>query len=144
MSVLGLDLGEKRIGVARSDELLLMAHASGLIERRSDAHAVHEIKRLIDEFRIQKVVVGLPKTLKGMEGTQANRVQAFVRYLEKEINCPVVTWEELLSTAEAEWARIAQDMSRAKRRKKRDAAAAEIILQSYLDFIKQEGLKGNV
>ena len=136
MSLLGLDFGEKRIGVARSDELNLMAHPVGFIEHRNEAYVVGEIQKLIDEYRIQKIVIGLPKTLKGVTGTQAEKVLSFSTRLGAQISCPIVTWDERLTTAQAERALIAQDVSRAKRKIKRDAIAAEIMLQSYLDFIR--------
>ena len=137
MSLLGLDFGEKKIGVARSDELNFMAHTVGFIESRSESYVVGEIKKYIDEFRIQKIVIGLPKTLKGETGLQAQKVMNFSNRLAGSISCPIIPWDERLTTAEAERALIEQDMSRAKRKVKRDAIAAEIMLQSYLDFIKQ-------
>jgi putative Holliday junction resolvase len=136
MSFLGLDFGQKRIGVAQSDELNLMAHAVGFIEHRNEEYVVREIQKLIDEHRIQKIVIGLPKTLKGQTGTQAQKVLLFSDRLGSRISCPIVTWDERLTTVQAERALIDQDVSRAKRREKRDAIAAEIMLQSYLDFIR--------
>ena len=137
MSLLGLDYGQKRIGVAQSDELNLMAHAIGFIEHRNEEYVTQEIQKLIDEYRIQKIVIGLPITLKGETGTQAEKVLLFSSRLGNRISCPIVTWDERLTTAQAERALIDQDVSRAKRREKRDAIAAEIMLQSYLDFTKQ-------
>src|SRR3990167_2263228 len=113
MSLLGLDFGQKRIGVARSDELNAMAHPVGFIEQRNEAYVVGEIQKFIDEFRIQKIVIGLPKTLKGAVGTQAEKVLSFSNRLGSLISCPIVTWDERLTTVEAERALIAQDMSRA-------------------------------
>ncbi|MBI1978044.1 MAG: Holliday junction resolvase RuvX [Candidatus Omnitrophica bacterium] len=138
MSLLGLDLGEKRVGVAHSDELNLMAHSLGFIERRNEAYLIHEIKRFIDEFQIQKVVVGFPKTLKGETGSAGQKVLEFVRALEQELACPIATWDERLTTAQAEKVLLQRDVSRAKRKEKRDAMAAQIMLQSYLDFLKQK------
>ncbi len=138
MSFLGLDYGTKRIGVARSDELNFMAHTVGFIKHESENQVLKEIKKLADEFRVEKVVVGLPKTMKGETGTQAEKVLLFVEYLRQNLSCPIVTWDERLTTAEAERALIAQDMSRAKRKEKRDGIAAEIMLQSYIDFLKQK------
>ncbi len=136
MSVLGLDFGEKRIGVARSDELNFMAHPAGFIKHETEAQALAELKKMVDEFQIKKIVVGLPKTMKGETGTQAKKVLSFVETLRRHFPCPIVTWDERLTTAQAERALIEQDVSRAKRREKRDAIAAEIMLQSYLDFSK--------
>ncbi|MBI4372804.1 MAG: Holliday junction resolvase RuvX [Candidatus Omnitrophica bacterium] len=139
MSILGLDVGEKRIGVARSDELDFMAHTVGLIERHSEEQAGKEIAKLVDEFQIGKVVVGLPKTMKGTIGTQAQKILLFIETLSDYVSCPILTWDERLTTVEAQKALIAQDVSRSKRKKKIDSVAAEIMLQSYLDFIKQKG-----
>lgn len=139
MSFLGLDVGTKRIGVARSDELNFMAHTIGFIERRADDQVRKEIEKLIAEFHIEQVVVGLPKTMKGEIGTQAEKIFLFIEALRKQVSCPIATWDERLTTVEAEKALIAQDVSRAKRKKKRDGIAAEIMLQSYLDFLKQKG-----
>ena len=138
MSSLGLDFGAKRIGVARSDELNFMAHAVGFIKHENENQILQELRKIIDEFRIEKVVVGLPKTMKGETGTQAEKVLSFVEFLRQRLSCPIVTWDERLTTAEAERALVAQDMSRAKRKEKRDAIAAEIMLQSYLDFSKRK------
>lgn len=145
MSLLGLDIGTKRIGVARSDELNFMAHPMGFIERRSDAQVFETVKKYVRDFSVEKIVAGLPKTLKGEIGTQAKQVLLFVEELKRHCDCPVVTWDERLTTSQVQRNLIAQDVSRAKRRMKQDALAAEIILQSYLDFIKTtEGKKTDV
>src|SRR3989338_5959261 len=138
MSILGLDIGDKRIGYALSDELRLMAHAAGLIERKSDETALGEIKSIVTERDVQKIVVGLPKTLKGDTGIQAEKVMKFADTLRVYMNISLDLWDERLTTVQAERALIERDMSRAKRKLKRDAAAAEIMLQSYLDFTNQK------
>lgn len=135
---MGLDMGEKRVGVALSDELDLMAHAVRLIERTSDEQVISEVKKLAEEHHIEKVVVGLPKTMKGEAGPQVEKVMSFVQLLQAHVSCPIVTWDERLTTVQAERALIAQDMSRANRKRKRDAISAEIMLQSYLDFSKRK------
>ncbi len=140
MSLLGLDFGEKRVGVAQSDELNFMAHAVGFILRTSDEQVVSEIQKTIADSKIEQIVVGLPKTLKGETGIQANKVLAFIDLLKNKTSCSVIAWDERLTTAQAEKALIHQDMSRAKRKLKRDAISAEIMLQSYLDFLKHKGV----
>ena len=142
--LLGLDLGEKRIGVAVSDELRLLAHPVGYILRRGNRQVFDELAKLIEEHGIQTIVVGLPKTLNNDVGTQAEAALAFVGRLSGRFTCKVVTWDERLTTAQAERALLAQDVSRAKRRQKRDAMAARIILQSYLDFLKEKDGINNV
>ena len=138
MSILGLDYGQKRVGVAKSDELNFMAHPAGFIPYTSDEHLIASIKDLVRDHAIEKIVIGLPITLKGETGPQAKKVLSFVEKLRGKFECPVVTWDERLTTAQAERALLEQDMSRAKRKVKRDAIAAEIMLQSYLDFLKQK------
>lgn len=144
MVFLGLDVGQKRVGVARSDELNLMAHPVGFIKRISDEKVVCEVSKFTREFQVEKIVVGLPKTMKGEVGKMAEEVLAFIDFLRKEISLPIVTWDERLTTVQAERAMIEQDISRAKRKVKRDAIAAEIMLQSYLDFSKRKGLGQDV
>lgn len=138
MSILGLDYGQKRIGVAKSDELHFMAHPSGFIPYKNDRDLITAIKDLVVEHHIKKIVVGLPLTLKGETGPQAQKVMSFVASLKEQVQCPVMTWDERLTTAQAERALLAHDVTRAKRKIKRDAMAAEIMLQSYLDFSKQK------
>lgn len=135
MIYLGLDFGEKRIGVAKSDELGLMAHPLPFIVCKSEDQVLTVIRRLLDEHGVKKIVVGLPKTMKGEIGSQGKTVVAFVERLREKTACDVVTWDERLTTAQAERVLLAQDVSRAKRKVKRDALAAQITLQSYLDFI---------
>ena len=139
-----MDIGEKRIGLAHSDELNFMAHAAGFLQRKSDEELIRELQKMITEFHIEKIVIGLPKTMKGENGTQADKVLSLAERLRQDIQSPIVMWDERLTTVQAERALIAQDVSRAKRRKKRDAIAAEIMLQSYLDFSKQKGMSQDV
>jgi len=136
--IIGLDVGEKRIGVARSDELNFMAHAAGFIERTSDAVTIQKIKELVADGQVNTIVVGLPITLQGDIGKKAQEILSFAEYLRNRIHCPIVTWDERLTTAEAQKRLLEQDVSRAKRRKKIDALAAEIMLQSYLDYSRNK------
>jgi putative holliday junction resolvase len=138
MSLLGIDLGEKRVGVAKSDELKLLAHSMGFIRRTDDEQVIEVILKFIKEHSIGTIVIGLPKTMKGETGAQAHKAIRFSELLRKRTGCKVVNWDERLTTVQAEKALLAQDMSRAKRREKRDSASAEIMLQSYLDFLKEK------
>ena len=136
MSILGLDIGEKRIGVAASDELLFMAHPVGMIEHTSKKDTLQQIKRIVDDYKAQKIVVGLPKTMKGEIGTKAEEILKFVEFLKPRLACEIVTWDERFTTVQAERKLLEHDVSRAKRREKRDQLAAEFMLQSYLDYLK--------
>lgn len=136
MRILGLDYGRKRIGVAISDELGVAARSLSTIERKTLDKDRAEIKRLVEEFDVERIVIGYPLTLDGKEGIQCERVSKFVVILEERISIPVVKWDESLSTKEAEDVLIEANMGRKKRRKVVDKLAAAIILQRYLDSSK--------
>ena len=129
--MLGLDIGERRIGVAVSDELGTIASPVGMILRQRDVAA--EVRGLIAEYGAVRVVAGLPIGMSGREGPQAQTVRAFVDELAKRLDVPVEFYDERLSTAVAERSLIAGGTRRAKRRDKVDAVAAAVILQGYLD-----------
>ena len=136
MRVLGLDVGEKRIGVALSDPLGIMASALTVIEGKSEASAIEQIIALAREHDAERIVVGLPRSLDGRLGPQASKVQAFADSLAGRTGIPVVTWDERFSTVEAERALVEAGMKRDKRKKRLDSVAAALILQGYLDSEK--------
>ncbi len=133
MRILGLDVGDVRIGVAVSDPLEVIAQPLASVKRISVSKDVESIKRLAEENEAGKIVVGVPKTLDDEVGIQAQKVLDFVESLGKAIEIPIVLWDERLTTAEAERALIEADMSRRKRKKVIDKVAAVLILQGYLD-----------
>lgn len=131
--VMALDLGEKRIGVAISDETRLVASSHSVINRKSKREDFARYQAIIDDQGICLLVMGLPITLGGEEGQRAQWVRGYTAEMEKHISVPVVFWDESLSTVDAQ----ASLRSRGKSGKKLhgwvDAAAAAFILQSYLD-----------
>jgi putative Holliday junction resolvase len=129
--MLGLDIGDRRIGVAISDELGTIASPVGLIRREADVAG--EVRALVAEYGAVRVVAGLPIGLSGREGPQALAVRGFVDELAEQLDVPVEFYDERLSTAVAERSLIAGGTRRAKRREKVDAVAAAVILQGYLD-----------
>ena len=133
MRILGLDIGEKRIGVALSDPLKIIASALKVIERTTDEAAVKQIIDLARENEVERVVVGMPRSLDGSLGKQAQAVQSFIDLLRGYTELPVVTWDERLSTVAAERTMLEVGMKRDKRKKRRDSLAAAFILQGYLD-----------
>ncbi len=133
MRILGLDIGEKRIGVSLSDPLGIMAGALTVIERKTDDAAIKQIIVLARENEVERIVVGMPRSLDGSLGKQAQAVQSFVDLLKERTELPVVTWDERLSTVAAEKILLEADMSRKKRKKVIDQVAAVLILQGYLD-----------
>ncbi|MBM3156817.1 MAG: Holliday junction resolvase RuvX [Chloroflexi bacterium] len=133
---MGLDIGEKRIGVALSDPMGIIASALTVIERTTDDAAIKQIIELARQNEVERIVVGLPRSLDGSIGKQAQAVQAFVELLKAHTELPIVTWDERLSTVAAERALLEAGTKRDKRKKHRDAVAAAFILQGYLDSQK--------
>lgn len=136
--VMALDLGDVRIGIALSDEGRRIGAPFGVIRRRSRAEDYERYGRLIDEQRVTLVVVGLPVTMAGHEGDRAAWARDYAAGLAEHISVPVVLWDERLTTVEAEAALRAQGRRGKKLRAEVDAAAAALILQSYLDDSNQE------
>lgn len=137
MRILGIDFGTKTIGLAVSDEIGLIGQPIGTIEHKGLQHDLQEVQAKIREYKIQKIVVGLPKNMDGSIGKSALQVLDFVENLKQAFNIPVDTWDERLSTVEAERVLLDADMSRRKRKKVIDKVAASIILQGYLDYINR-------
>ncbi|KXS42498.1 MULTISPECIES: Holliday junction resolvase RuvX [unclassified Candidatus Frackibacter] len=133
MKILGLDYGDKRIGVAASDALGWTAQGKKVIQNTSLNEVINELEDLIDEYEIGKVVVGLPKNMNGTLGPRAEKTLEFVEALKEEFTIPIITWDERLSTAAAERTLLAADVSRRKRKDVIDKMAAVVILQNYLD-----------
>ncbi len=136
MRVLGLDVGDRYIGVAISDAEGITAHGLQRIERKGWVPALNAIIEEYDK-EIGKVVVGLPMMLNGSVGIQAEKVLEFVEDLKKVVTFPVVLWDERLSTVSADKAMLEAGIKGRKRRVLRDKVSAIIILQSYLDSIKR-------
>ncbi len=129
---LGLDIGEKRVGIAISDETQTLARPLFTLVRASKKEDFARIAVLCREYQIEKIVAGLPKTLRNEEGWQAQRVRRYADELLDAIHIPIEFWDERFSSMDAQ-DRLAV-ASRAPRAKGAiDAAAAAVILQEYLD-----------
>jgi len=133
MRVMGLDIGSHTIGVAISDELKVTAQGLKTIRRKSMKEDLSEISNLISEFKIDKIVIGLPKNMDGTLGKQAKMVLQWIKKLRERINLPVVTWDERLTTMEASKVLLQADLSRKKRKRVIDKLSAILILQGYLN-----------
>jgi putative holliday junction resolvase len=138
MRILGLDFGTKRIGVAMSDELLLTAQGRDTIQRKELKSDLAFIKGIVDSDNVIEVIIGLPLNMNGTYSEKTKETVLFVSELEKVVSVPVKTWDERLTSMQADKAMLEGDMSRAKRRKLSDRLAAQIILQSYLDSRKRD------
>lgn len=133
MRILGLDIGEKRIGIALSDPLGWTAQSLKTLERKSIKNDVEEIIKIINEYKVEKVVVGLPKNMNGTLGESGQKVMNFCQKLLEKIKIELIYEDERLTTMAAEKVLIDADLSRKKRRGVIDALAATFILQTYLD-----------
>lgn len=136
MAILGLDYGEKRIGVALANGEGLLAIPMTIIERTGEKADLDKVLTLAEGYGVELIIVGLPLSLDGTIGKQAEEVLAFIRTLSQHIKIPVDTWDERFSTVAAESLFLDAGMKREKRRERRDAMAAAIILQGYLDSKK--------
>ena len=137
MRIMGLDYGTKRIGVAMSDELLLTAQGSDTIFNNTIPETISTIARLVKENGVVEVIVGLPISMNGSHSQKTKEVIEFAEELMKSVSVPVKTWDERLTTAQAERALLEADMSRSKRKRLNDMVAAQLILQGYLDSRKK-------
>lgn len=138
--ILGMDLGEKYIGLAISDALNITAQALETIERKGRLERfLNRLKQIIKDYRIQKIVVGLPRNMDGSLGKQAQKAIALARDFQIALDVEVEVWDERLSTQEVEAVLIQADLSRRRRKKVIDKLSAVLILQSYLD--KSKSLK---
>lgn len=133
MRILGLDVGDQKIGMALSDQLGWTAQGLGTLQRSGDEQDLDALVQIIKKYEVKRVVVGLPKNMNGSLGPQAQKVLEFAQKLQARCDVPVVYWDERLSTVLAERALLEADVSRKKRKQVIDKMAAVVILQSYLD-----------
>ncbi len=135
MRILALDHGTKRIGVAVSDETKTIAQPLEYIPAEPFADFLKRLKELLIEKEIDLVLIGLPRNMDGSYGPAAQKVEAFVAVLRNAITIPVKTWDERLTSSQANRILIQGGVRRDKRKEKVDKMAAAILLQSYLDGI---------
>ncbi|WP_419726902.1 Holliday junction resolvase RuvX [Terrisporobacter petrolearius] len=132
--IMGLDIGDKTIGVAVSDLMGLTAQGVTTIKRVGKKKDIEEIKKIISEKQVNKIVSGLPKNMNGTVGPQGEKVRKFCELIKQETNLPIEFWDERLSTVAAERSLIEGNVRRENRKKVIDMLAAVIILQGYLDL----------
>jgi putative holliday junction resolvase len=136
MRILALDHGTRRIGVAVSDELKLIAQPIEFIPAESFAKFLERLKELLLEKQVELILVGMPRNMDGSYGPAALKVQEFVAALKNAITTPIKTWDERLTSSQANRFLIQGHVRREKRKEKVDALAAAILLQSYLDSLQ--------
>jgi len=132
--ILALDVGEKRIGLAVSDPLGITAQGLGVLIRRDRETDLARLEELAREYQVQEIVVGFPRHMDGRPGEQAPAIMELAQSLGATLGVPVATWDERLTTVEADRILLEADLSRRRRRRVVDQVAAVLILQSYLEY----------
>ncbi len=133
MRIMGLDVGEKTIGVAISDALGWTAQGVTVIRRSSRKQDLAALEKLVKEYEVGKIVLGLPRRTDGSYGPETDKMYQFGEELTRTLALAVEYWDERFSTVVANRILLEGDVSRAKRRKVIDKVAATVILQAYLD-----------
>jgi putative Holliday junction resolvase len=133
---MGLDVGDKTIGVAVSDLLMITAQGVTTIKRTNIKNDLNELKKIIDEYQVTKIVVGIPKMLDGTIGIQGQKVLEFIEKVKKKIDLPIELEDERFTTTISERMLIEADVKRKKRKEVIDKLAAVQILSSYMQRIK--------
>jgi len=134
--VLGLDVGLRRIGVAVSDPLGVTAQGLETLHRKNKKYDFSFLYRVIRDYEVKEIVVGLPLRMSGVEGTQAEKIQLFAEDLRRHFKLPVHLWDERLTSAEANRLLRETDMSIEKRGQAVDRMAAVLILQGWMESRK--------
>ena len=132
--IMGLDIGDKTIGVAVSDLMGLTAQGVKTVKRVGKKKDIEELKAIIKERQVTKIVSGLPKNMNGTLGPQGEKVIKFCELLEQETGIKIEYWDERLSTVSANRVMLEGNMRREYRKEHKDELAAVVILQGYLDF----------
>ena len=138
MRIMGLDFGSKTVGVAVSDELLITAQGVALVRRKSEGKLRQTLARteeLIQEYQVEKIVLGYPKNMNNSEGIRCEKTLEFKEMLERRSGLPVVLWDERLTTVAADRAMMEASIRRENRKEYVDKIAAALILQGYLDSL---------
>jgi len=133
---MGLDVGDRRIGVALSDSEQILASPLTTIVRYDDNTAIQSILNLVAKYDVQKIIVGLPYSLRGTLSAQAEKVKIFVETLSPRTKIPIEFRDERLSTVAVNRMFIESGKKKSKQKEQRDSAAAAYILQGYLDSLK--------
>ena len=133
MRVLAIDHGTKRMGIAVSDELGILAQPLEFIPADPFGKFLARLKEILGDREIEQILVGMPRNMDGSYGPQALKVQDFVAVLKKSVLQPIKTWDERLTTVQAAGALRASGKKAKQQKGKVDAAAAAVLLQGYLD-----------
>lgn len=137
--LMGLDVGDKTIGVAISDLLMLTAQGLTTIRRKGIESDINEIKELVLKYDVEKIIIGLPKNMNNTIGSQGEKVLKFAEQLKQSLDMEIILQDERLTTVSAERTLISGDVKRKQRKKLVDMIAATYILQTYMEITKNRG-----
>ena len=137
MRIMGIDYGDSRIGIAMSDLMGWTAQGIRTVPNRGEKKTLEEIKTIIDEYRPEKAVIGLPKNMDGSEGIRAEATYKFAESMKTIFDGEIIFWDERLSTVAAEQILKSTETFGKKRKKVLDTVAASLILEGYLNSIKK-------
>lgn len=134
--IIGLDYGEKRIGIALADPLGITAQPFRTITGTSERDKIKQISSMVQDLNVQKIVIGFPLTLRGSKGKSAKRVEEFAKKLSCKVSAVIVYWDERFTSVQAR--RVLHQMNKkaSRQKEKVDLIASVILLQSYLDHCK--------
>ena len=136
MRIMGIDYGDSRIGIAMSDIMGWTAQGLTTIQNKGEKKTLEEILKILNEYKPEKIVIGLPKNMNGTEGFRTEETYKFAEILKTIYNGEIVFWDERLSTVGATRYLDTTDTFGKKRKKVLDTVAASLILEGYLNSIK--------
>ena len=142
MRILGLDFGSKTVGVAVTDPLGYTAQGVEIVRRKSPSklrQTLARIEELIEQYGVEKIVLGYPKNMNNTEGERCEKTKEFKEMLERRTGLEVVLWDERLTTVAADRSMMETGIRRENRKEYVDEIAAIFILQGYLDFLRNSG-----
>jgi putative holliday junction resolvase len=135
MRILAIDHGSKRMGIAVSDELQMIAQPLEFVPAEPVEKFFDRLRQVIAEKDVGLIVIGVPRNMDGTYGPAATKVQEFITKLKDTVTVPIKSWDERLTSVQANRYLIEADVRRSKRKEKVDKTAAAILLQSYLDSV---------
>ncbi len=138
MRILGIDYGDKNIGLAISDKLLFTAQPLGLYKTINKKEDKKYFLQLASRYKVSKIVIGLPLRLDGTAGTRVEKTKKFASWLEKTLQLPIIMWDERLTTRQAKIILNQQKINDKKKKKLKDQVSANIILSSYLEYMHNQ------
>ncbi len=141
MRILGLDFGSKTTGVALSDDLLLTAQGVEIIRRKAPTklrQTLARIEELCEQYGVERIVLGYPKNMNNTEGERCERTKEFKEMLERRTGLEVILWDERLTTVAADMSMMEMGIRRENRKEYVDEIAAILILQGYLDYLRNQ------